>query len=166
MLAIETRLFEEYKQVDNICRDMYSSQNGVKQYIEDMKQNSFQGRSVVPSWDKDYHMLNHVKSLRNKIAHESCATECNEEDVAWIEDFHRRLLEQQDPLALIRKAERERLIYPTGREMESNPYSDQWMYRNVDLQEKKDSSDRTVAALIVLVVLIIFTAAALFLVFR
>ena len=166
MLAIETRLFEEYKQVDKFCRDMFSSQSGVTQYITEMERLASYGRSVIPSWNDDYHMLNHVKSLRNKIAHESGATECNENDAAWLENFHRRLLTRQDPLALLNNANRERSIYPTRREMKSNPYSDQWMYRNVDLQEKKDSSDRTGAALIVLIVLIIFTAAALFLVFR
>ena len=166
MLAIESRLFEEYKQVDNICRDMLSSQSGVKQYITEMEQNFSYGLSVIPSWKDDYYTLKRVKWLRNKIAHESGVTECNENDAAWLENFHRRLLTRQDPLALLNNANRERSIYPTGREMESNPYSDQWMYRNVDLQEKKDSSDRTGAALIVLVVLIIFTAAALFLVFR
>ncbi|MDE6595829.1 MAG: hypothetical protein K2K44_07460 [Oscillospiraceae bacterium] len=166
MLEIEERLFDEYKRVDNICRDIFSSQNGINQYITEMNQKSFYERSLVSSWDKDYRMLKHVQWLRNQIAHESSATDCNEEDAAWLENFHRRLLEQQDPLALIRKAERERSNYSPRQEMKSNPYYDQWMYRNVDLQEKKDSSDRTVVALIVLVILIIFTAAALFLVFR
>ena len=166
MLAIEEKLFDEYKNVDKLCREIFSSQSGVTQYITEMEQKASYGRSVVPSWNDDYYTLKRVRWLRNKIAHESGATECNENDAAWLENFHRRLLTRQDPLALLNNANRERSIYPTRREMKSNPYSDQWMYRNVNLQEKKDSSNRTVAALIVLVVLIIFTAAALVLVFR
>ena len=167
MLAIEERLFDEYKKVDKFCRDMFSSQSGVTQYITEMEQKASYGRSVVQSWNDDYYTLKRVRWLRNKMAHESGVTECTELDAAWLENFHRRLLAQQDPLALLSNANRERSIYPTGREMESNPYSDQWMYRNVDLQEKKDSSDRTVVALIVLVgVLIIIAAVTTLLIFR
>lgn len=166
MLAIEERLFDEYKRVDYICRDIFSSQSGINQYITEMDQKSSYERSLVSSWDKDYRMLKHVRWLRSQIAHEPSVTDCNEEDVAWLENFHRRLLEQQDPLALIRKAERERSNYSPRRE--SMPiYSEQMVYRNVNLQEKKDSSDRTVVALIVLVgVLIIIAALTALLIFR
>lgn len=167
MLAIEERLFDEYKKVDKLCREIFSSQSGVTQYITEMEQKASYGRSVIPSWNDDYYTLKRVRWLRNKIAHESGATECNENDAAWLENFHRRLLEQQDPLALLGNANRERSNYSPRREMKSNPYSDQWMYRNVNLQEKKDSSNRTVVALIVLVeVLIILAAVAVLLIFR
>lgn len=166
MLAIEERLFEEYKQVDKFCRDMFLTQSGVTQYITEMERIASYGRSVIPSWNDDYYTLKRVRWLRNKMAHESGVTECTELDAAWLENFHRRLLSRQDPLTLLSNANREQLVYPTKREMESNPYSDQWMYRNVNLQEKKDSSSMTVVALIVLVVLIIFTFAALFIVSR
>ena len=167
MLAIEERLFDEYKKVDKFCRDMFSSQSGVTQYITEMEQKASYGRSVVQSWNDDYYTLKRVRWLRNKIAHESGATECNENDAAWLENFHRRLLARQDPLALIRKAERERSNYSPRREMKSNTYSDQWMYRNVNLQEKKDSSNKAVVALIVLVeIIIILAAVTALLIFR
>lgn len=112
MLETEDTLFSEYKRVDNICRDMFLSQSGISQYIAEMEKDSFHGYSMVPYWDRDYRKLKRVRWLRNQIAHESFATDCNEEDVAWLEEFHSRLLEQQDPLALLRKAKRERSTLP------------------------------------------------------
>lgn len=109
MLETEERLFDEFKRVDNICRDMFFGQSGISQYITEMEQNSFYGRSAVSSWDMDYHMLKRVRLLRNQIAHDSSATECSEEDADWLEEFHSRLLTQNDPLALLEKAKQERL---------------------------------------------------------
>lgn len=109
MLEAEARLFDEYKRVDNICRDMYSSQSGVSQYITEMELHSFRGRSTVLSWDEDYRKLKYIRWLRNQIAHNSSATDCNDEDVEWLENFHCRLLKCQDPLALLENANRERL---------------------------------------------------------
>ncbi|MDE6764583.1 MAG: hypothetical protein K2J73_13025 [Oscillospiraceae bacterium] len=112
MLAIEERLFDEYKRVDKLCREIFSSQSGVTQYITKMEERASYGRSVIPSWNDDYYTLKRVRWLRNKIAHESGATECNENDAAWLEDFHRRLLERQDSLALLREVDRRRSSFP------------------------------------------------------
>lgn len=54
-------------------------------------------------------MLKRVRRLRNQIAHDSSATDCDEEDAEWLEEFHGRLLAQEDPLALLEKAKQERL---------------------------------------------------------
>lgn len=161
MLAIEERLFDEYKQVDKLCREIFSSQSGVTQYITEMEQSASYGRSVIPSWDDDYYTLKRVRWLRNKIAHESGATECNENDAAWLENFHRRLLARQDPLALLSNANQKQVNYPMQRE--SKPiYSEQMEYRNAHLRNEKGSSLKR--AIIVLVeVLIILFVAALFL---
>lgn len=161
MLAIEERLFDEYKQVDKLCREIFSSQSGVTQYITEMEQKASYGRSVVPSWNDDYYTLKRVRWLRNKIAHESGATECNDNDAAWLENFHRRLLARQDPLALLSNANQKHMNYPMQRE--SKPiYSEQMEYRNAHLRKEKGSSLKR--AIIVLVeVLIILFVAALFL---
>ncbi|MDE5577672.1 MAG: hypothetical protein K2J11_09830 [Oscillospiraceae bacterium] len=161
MLETEERLFDEYKRVDNICRDMLSSQSGIKQYITEMGLNSFRGRSVVTSWDRDYRWLQRVQGLRNKIAHETSATDCNEEDLVWLEEFHNRLLERQDPLALLGKADRERSNLPPRRENVSNTVSEQWVDRNAHFQEKKASPLKRAIIVLVKVLIILFVAALL-----
>lgn len=112
MLEIEERLFDEYKIVDKICRDIFQSQSGVNQYIAEMDNNFSHGISAVPSWKDDYYRLKHIRWLRNQIAHESSVTDCNEDDAAWLETFHHRLLERQDPLALLKKSDRDMLVFP------------------------------------------------------
>lgn len=160
MLGDEEMLFDEYKRVDNICRDMFLSRSGVSQYITEMEQNSFRGRSVVLSWDGDYRRLKRVRWLRNQIAHESFATDCNEEDVAWLEEFHSRLLERQDPLALLEKTNREQMRIPPQRKSESNADPEQRTGRNSQPQKKEDYTPKGN-----IIVFIGIAAAVLFLIF-
>ncbi|MBD5138721.1 MAG: hypothetical protein HDT24_05360 [Ruminococcus sp.] len=161
MLAIEERLFNEYKQVDKLCREIFSSQSGVTQYITEMERMASYGRSVIPSWNDDYYTLKRVRWLRNKMAHESGTTECNANDAAWLENFHRRLLARQDPLALLNQFNCERSNYPP--KQESKPiYSGQMVYRNIHLQKKKGSSNMVVVGLLIVLVaalIILFVAA-------
>lgn len=107
MLELDRELFEEFKQVDAICRDMFSCQNGVSKYIDQMDGTPLSMRYVVSSWDYDYRMLKRVRWLRNQIAHEMTATDCTASDAEYLRDFHNRLLIQQDPLGVLGKARRE-----------------------------------------------------------
>lgn len=160
MLAIEERLFDEYKQVDKFCRDMFLSQSGVTQYITEMERIASYGRSVIPSWNDDYYKLKRVRWLRNKIAHEAGATECNENDAAWLEYFYRRLLARQDPLALLSQFNCERSNYPLRQE--SMPiYSEQMADRNAHFRKKKDSSLKTAIIVLVEVLVILYIVALL-----
>lgn len=102
------RLFEEFKQVDMICGDMFSCQHGISQYISEMEQIFPDGRQRVSSWETDYRNLKHIRWLRNQIAHEISAENCSMADVEWLEQFHRRILNGQDPLAVLRRAEQSR----------------------------------------------------------
>ena len=97
-----------YKRLDNLCRDMNGI--GVKGYLEDMERIS-NGAYQVPGWKENYLELKHYRHIRNQIAHENYADEdtmCSDEDVAWVENFHQRILMQNDPLALYYKAAKSR----------------------------------------------------------
>lgn len=106
MRGLDQELFDEFKRVDAICRDMFSSQRGVSEYIEQMEQAFADGRRQVPSWERDYRALKRVRWLRNQIAHEMTATDCADDDVRYLRDFHDRLLRRQDPLAALSRAGR------------------------------------------------------------
>lgn len=103
MQRLDQELFGEFKRVDGICRDMFSSQRGVSEYIEQMERDFAYGRQRIPSWERDYRSLKRVRWLRNQIAHEITATDCTVDDVEYLQDFHDRLLCQQDPLAVLRR---------------------------------------------------------------
>lgn len=165
MLETEERLFEEYKAVDNICRDSFSSQSGVSQYITEMERYYSYGRSLISSWDNDYRMLKRVRWLRSQIAHETSVTECNEEDAAWLEEFHRRILKRRDPIALFNTAKREQSNYPPRKEEAQKTVSQQPIIRNTNLQYEKENSPKKngVSVIVWIEVLIIIVAAAAFL---
>lgn len=91
---------QAYKRLDALCRDMNGI--GVTGYIEDMEQIANANR-FVSGWKADYQKLKYYRHIRNQIAHEVDATEeelCSPEDVAWIEEFHQRILGRIDPLAV------------------------------------------------------------------
>jgi len=140
MLAVENKLFDEYKAVDNICRDIFQNQNGVAQYIEEMDRNFYRGSSSLPSWNEDYRRLKRVRWMRNTIAHETSTTECSEEDIAWLKEFHSRLLIQQDPLALLRTADRKRMSSPQRIESTPNINFEQRTDKNVNFKPVNQGS--------------------------
>lgn len=108
MLDCEKALLEEFKRVDAICRDMFSCERGVSSYLAQMEQTPLSRRSSGPRWESDYRMLKHIRWLRNRIVHDTSATECSVSDVEWLRDFHSRILKQQDPLAAAQRLERQR----------------------------------------------------------
>ena len=98
--------FEAYKKLDRLCTDLYEEKNGISTYITDMETKTTMGRLLVPSWDSDYKNLKHVRWVRNQIAHESDMLQVSETtDLSFVQDFYDRILSEEDPLTLLRKAE-------------------------------------------------------------
>ncbi len=88
-----------YKELDNLCKDLFSSDKGVTTYIEEMEKLKFLNDSAK----RDYKNLKHYRHIRNKIAHENNANEenmCTAEDTFWIDNFHYRIIKCDDPLNL------------------------------------------------------------------
>lgn len=106
MLELDMELLDEFKWVDAICRDMFTSQHGVSEYINRMEQTSPHMQCSIPSWDNDYRMLKRICWLRNQVAHTVAVTDCTVGDVEYLRNFHDRLLVQQDPLAILEKVKR------------------------------------------------------------
>ncbi len=97
---------QSYKRLDNLCKDIFSSESGVTSYIESMESIPA-GAYKISGWHDDYLQLKHYRYVRNRIVHDNYADEdtlCNEGDVEWLETFCQRIMNSQDPLALYRKA--------------------------------------------------------------
>ena len=97
--------FEEYKRLDHLCGDLFGSRAGVTAYLSQMERDTFEGRRI-PNWDADYQMLKRFRHLRARLAHEEGAFETldiSQRDIADIQAFHKRILSQNDPLALLEK---------------------------------------------------------------
>lgn len=96
---------DSYKRLERLCRDVMDDDRRVSAYIDEMVRLT-DGSRRVSGWDRDLKQLKHYRWVRNQIVHEpDCSEEtmCGPEDVRWIEDFHARIMNQTDPLALYRR---------------------------------------------------------------
>lgn len=110
MNNLNNEFFDEFKQLDALCRDIYgkSSDNklGVTMYLEDMDKKSYQGSYRISGWNSDYDRLKKARNTRNELAHSrnSFSDElCSKGDVDFIRAFKERILNQTAPIALLRK---------------------------------------------------------------
>ena len=114
MEPIDNEFFESYKRLEQLCNDMYSCKTGgISQYIMDMEHCADRGRLCVPTWDTSYQTLKHLRHLRNQLGHSvDIGPLCNEDDLADVVEFRMRLLNNEGPLSLLRKAENTRSVEP------------------------------------------------------
>ena len=110
MSYLNYEFFEEFKSLDNLCRDIYGesidNKLGVTLYIEDMNKKAYQGALKVSGWTSDYNQLKNARNIRNELAHSRnsfSANICSQEDIDFIRSFRARILNQTDPIALLRK---------------------------------------------------------------
>lgn len=98
--------FEEFKTLDNLCRDIYGTTQGVTGYINDMERVPWGNSHFVTNWETDLKRLRELRHLRNHLAHTSGSFDdeyCTQEDIEWVRSFYKRILNQTDPMALLRK---------------------------------------------------------------
>ena len=102
--------FDEFKALDNLCRDIYgesvNNKLGVTLYLEDMDKKYHQGAFNVSGWVSDYRNLKSARNIRNEVAHSrnSIAVDiCSQEDIDFVRSFRERILNQTDPIAMLRK---------------------------------------------------------------
>lgn len=109
---------EEYKRLDELCKQVLDSDKGVTEYISEMEKDD--SREMVPMWYDDYKMLKRVRWIRNQLVHSPGSFDENlfaQEDILWIQNFRVRIMACDDPFALLRKRNMERLEgYYTGKE--------------------------------------------------
>lgn len=101
---------DSYKHLEKLCGEVMDDERRVSAYIDEMLRMP-RGSSLVRGWDEDLRNLKHYRWVRNQIVHEpNCSEEtmCDPGDAEWIDDFYDRIMDQTDPLALYRKATRER----------------------------------------------------------
>lgn len=98
---------EKYKELDQLCRQILSSDRGISEYIDEMSRES-QGNRIA-GWDRDYKKLKRLRWIRNRLVHEPDSFEdnlVNAEDIEWLHTFYKRIMECKDPFSLLRQSER------------------------------------------------------------
>lgn len=103
MENIILEFLEEYKSLDELCKQILSSDRGISTYIDEMDQES-QGYIKVDCWEKDYKRLKKMRYIRNQLVHETNSFQddlVNIEDIEWIKTFRSRIMECKDPFSLL-----------------------------------------------------------------
>ena len=93
---------KSYKRLDQLCRDMFRTKDGVTEYINQMDRVISRINSK-PDWRNFYSRLKYQRRLRNDLVHNTECSDCTEEDIDEIEYFFDLILKQEDPLACIRQ---------------------------------------------------------------
>ena len=102
MTQLDNEFFEEYKHLERLCSDMYFCRDGIRQYLEDMECQFSEGEKAIPHWAQDYRKLRGLRRTRNTLAHNVSECQlCTEQDVENVIDFVDRIMQQQDPLAML-----------------------------------------------------------------
>lgn len=110
MLELNVEFQELYKQLDSICRDIFSSKDGVTEYINEMENTEYQFRRYVYGWDEAYKQLKHLRWIRNRLSHEVGSFHCDictTDDLKALTEFYKSILNRSDPLAIVGHAKRE-----------------------------------------------------------
>lgn len=93
----------EYNRLEKLCNDLYSQQHGISLYISDMEATPRAASIMISEWNKDLKVLKHLRHIRNAMVHDLNEQEVTytQEDIQNLKEFHRRIMEQQDPLSLL-----------------------------------------------------------------
>ena len=118
MKNLNIEFFDEYKSLDNLCRDIYGNNDnttpGVTLYIKDMESKEKPGLKNVYDWKSDYYRLIEVRRIRNKLAHSSVplsVNQCSPEDIEFIKSFKKRILCRTDPISMLKMRTVERRTF-------------------------------------------------------
>lgn len=105
MRKLDMDYLELYKRVDQFIKDLYKSEEGVSEYVRQMKAYDLEGATMVTAWTDDYKTIKRLRRVRNKIVHEvdSDFDGCTDEDYDNLQDFYDCLFNIVDPLAVLDK---------------------------------------------------------------
>lgn len=110
MNALNTVFFDEFKSLDQLCRDIYGDDAtpklGVTLYLEHMEADFLSGRRFVPNWESDYIKLKCARNMRNEFAHSPDSFRTfrgSQPEIDFVRSFHDRILNGSDPLTALRK---------------------------------------------------------------
>ena len=107
MKRLNVEFFDEFKELDNLCIDLFgeeSGKRGVTLYIENMTKHAHRGEAKVEGWASDYKMLKDVRHARNQLAHSKSSFSdklCTKEQLEFVRSFKSRVKRGTDPLSLL-----------------------------------------------------------------
>lgn len=104
MEGLNYRFFDLFSKVDKLCIDIYQNEHGLADYVEDMRSISVCTVEEIPDWEADLFQLITLRNVRNSLINTPGAFAeeiCTQEQLEWLEGFYQRVLDRQDPMALL-----------------------------------------------------------------
>lgn len=144
-----------FKRLEKTCNEMYNDIHSVKLYISEMESHP-DGARYVYNWANDLRRLKHYNWVRNQISHEPDRTEenmCDSNDAKWVDNFHARILSQDDPLYLYRKAKANKK--PNANNSKVINKSPQNTYSKSKNNDNNTLSQKVTALILIILILIV-----------
>lgn len=113
----------EYKKLNDICRDSLDMDGGISSYIKEME-SSEAPKKNVDAWVNDYHTLSkclHIGTLLEDEEMLAGQPQCTKQDVAWLKKFQKRIANGEDPIEELKKYH-DRLRYIEEKKKFFEPY--------------------------------------------
>ena len=152
---MNNRFLEEYKRVDNICRDIYQSDSGITNYINLMRDAKNYRDQNIAEWDAVLARLMALRHIRNKLTHDVGTLEmelCREDDVLWLEEFGDSLLDATDPLAKhYRSYDKNKKA--SKKKKTDTPVSNAPIYKTTPIYKKRKKIPKIIKMLVTLAIL-------------
>lgn len=153
MEELNYRFFELFNKVDRLCVQVYQNEHGLADYIEDMRSISVYSVEDIPDWERDLFQLITLRNIRSSLINSPDAfqdTLCTQEQMQWLEEFHQRILDRQDPMALL-----EEYGYHAGEDSQNKRIEvrDPEIEKGISSAHERHVNGILVAALLVILVL-------------
>ena len=102
------KFLKAYKKLDELCKQVLGSSRGISEYIDQM-QNEGEDCSQIPNWYNDLKELKRLRWIRNRLVHDADSFDMltiTKEDISYLKEFRSRILECEDPFALLRNSQK------------------------------------------------------------
>lgn len=153
---------EAYKNLDEICKQIFFSDIGISKYIEEME-NESQGSFYVSNWENDYKKLKHMRWIRNQLVHDTDSFQQNMvtmDDIDWLKHFRSRIMNCTDPFALLNQSRKQnnkvRKVHKNNK-VEKIHRNSSVVYYDMDNsgENKKNSSMHLFVVIVFVIILLI-----------
>ncbi len=164
--------FEEFKRLDRLCGELYGEQRGISKYIDDMRNVPRYDCRNISGWDADLEQLVRLRHIRNNLAHTEGAFQeemCIEKDIDWLKEFHRRVLSQSDPLAMLHQYLKAKQQMAGGKKHKQNQRGQNditnWKIGEIDEDKSTEKGIYWVVALLVMLAAVLSAALGIVMLF-
>ena len=106
------KFLDAYKSLDEICKQILSSNRGISEYIDEMNNVNYRAAKIA-GWENDYKTLKRMRWIRNQLVHDTDSfnnIHITEADIKWLQNFRLRILHQKDPFSLVYQLKNSKII--------------------------------------------------------